>query len=815
MVFMMNQVPTFPLETPVHARADLPVRPPDPLFGRDADLSSIQLVLQARTAVLLHGPAGLGKTALAAAVAAHHVDRPGGVLWLEQHDDALPSLVARVLRAYRQDTAGIVEDLDAQCARVHDVLTERRPLVVLDGTVNHDAARLFVRECAAGVPVVLTHAKLVPGPWTPHAVEALAPDAAEAMLVQLAGNSLEAHMSEVANLLKVLGGSPLAIRVAGLQLASGDLTPGDFANRMPPAPAGEPNAPIAALMAAYRLLPSALQGLLLLVGSAFTSRLSEDLLAQVGGAPPHIIRSTMRDLAGRGFVDETSRAGEPVFVVHERIQAFAQAFLRGKKQLDAMRERHARGIVAYAARQAEGDDDGSAWRLAHIMPDILSTAAYAAQHQDSELLADLREPFVLGEMRDRLAAHGYEPEIEWLVYLDENPLAADSGLLAHLPEEDLPLEAVPVGGPAHEDVAVPAALAPEPDDLDVQEQDTVASAPVSGLDEVLDAEDVMAEEEAVPAAPMPVRAEPMAPKVAGAAPRTIEAYTEALETYQADGDVDDELRALEALAELSLQQGNFQDVLEYIDRGQALAQQADNPLREGHMLLTLGDLQLALGRTDGAEQAYQEAISALRPTEDWGEIGVALDRLGGLYLEVGRYHDAIMILEQAVPIFEREHQTGNLIAAMDQLGESHAGLNQWERALAYHTQALALAQGEQDDEAAYEQLTHLGLASEASGDQESAQFYYQQALHLAFQIGDKVQQGETMLALARLLINDTVQLNRVVQLLEAADQALPGDVEIERLLNRARTRQQRLVAAGVDLEAADDSLEEYARSAFE
>src|SRR5690606_32343926 len=92
-------------------------------------------------------------------------------------------------------------------------------------------------------------------------------------------------------------------------------------------------------------------------------------------------------------------------------------------------------------------------------------------------------------------------------------------------------------------------------------------------------------------------------------------YAQALETYQANGDVNDELAALEALAALSLERADYENVVNYVDRGVALAGQLNDPQREGKMLMLLGDLQVELGRTGGAEIAYQEAIRALRPSE--------------------------------------------------------------------------------------------------------------------------------------------------------------------------------------------------------
>jgi len=100
------------------------------------------------------------------------------------------------------------------------------------------------------------------------------------------------------------------------------------------------------------------------------------------------------------------------------------------------------------------------------------------------------------------------------------------------------------------------------------------------------------------------------------------------------------MAALEALASLSLKGENYEDVLNYVEQGMSLAQDSDNPEREAAMLVVLGDLQMTLGRFDGAETAYMEAVTAFRPTEAWLNIGLTLDKLGLLYWEQERTEES-------------------------------------------------------------------------------------------------------------------------------------------------------------------------------
>ncbi|GIV80956.1 MAG: hypothetical protein KatS3mg051_0310 [Anaerolineae bacterium] len=586
----------------------------------------------------------------------------------------------------------------------------------------------------------------------------------------------------------------------------------------------------------------------MLIGTAFAPGASEELLSDVTGAPPEGLSARMRQLVARGFADERTLQGQPYFVAHEMVQRFAQAFLRGKHRLETMRARHLHAVPVYVRRHIDEQDPEHYGRLAVEMPTIIAVARYAATQGKIEFLRELIGMLAPTSDQSFVRAAGYEPEYRWLCHLLEAPAADKLGVLGWM--------TVPQAEPTPEPAELPAASPPEETVSPGQETTPAAAAEAASAAStaVTETAPEVAEEQLGerPAAPPPTPPLPEEPDIADEIPPSetasdepptdlsldlpnsaealvrlgeaareqdpqslIARYAQAAQSFRADGKVEDELAALEALAMLSLEGERYDDVLAYVDRGMKLAQETDNPQREGELLVVLGDLQVALERWEGAETAYKQAIAAFRPVGAWLNIGLALDKLGSVYWETGRSQEAAETWEQAVPLFERLERNDLLREVLGKVADTHAELLQWDSARTAGERLLALARADRDRAAECEQLLWLGSLYESQGKRENAQQYYRAALHVAFALREPDWQGRALLALARLLIDETVHLNRTLQLLEAAERLLPDDTEVQRLLKRAKTRQERLIRGGVTLPVASSSLQDYARQAYE
>ncbi|WP_119072317.1 tetratricopeptide repeat protein [Aggregatilinea lenta] len=890
--------PDLPHDTPSDV-ANLPVQPPDPLFGRDAELNAVRFALESKAAVLLHGPSGIGKTALAARLAEEYGEHHE-VLWFTLNGDPLHAMLNQIARAYDSEVVSPEDDLGAQIERVRGLLQDDEPLVVLDGQVDAGAARQLIEQCAAGVPVLLTHPQPLNGPWSQREIARLDRDAANAMLIHLAGPDLEADLMDLMALGERLGGHPLAISIAGHHLAVGAAAPAALLAQMSGLPAARLNPSAEVVAAAYRLLPPALRGMLLLVGTTFTGGASEELLADVSGAPDSALRAGLRQIVARGLAIERTAYNQPYFATHEIVQAFVRALLAGKHQLDALSRRHVAGLLSYVRRHTRADTPDDYDRLTAEIDTIMAAGRYMTRARLDDALQTLIELLDPDEPESFITTCNYQPEFDWLLYMMVYPdSAGDVGTevefaapaTPHTPApepqaatpEDIPADspapislpkdmsqpdewsALEAGNPLSEPedaddewdytaeteedaqqavlemdedsgdaelLAPPESeINPDEDEDALQPLDIMSLAEPLADAELLDSDvpdvEVADEPEAVAVHHAPTE-EPTMPSIAPAvdADRLFEQaktardqgdlaeagtyYGQALEAYTAAEDTQGQLAALQALAEVGLTRREYEYALSYLEQGLRLTENINAPQAEGHLLALLGDLEAALGKHEGAEDAYREALNLLHPFEDWLAIGQILDKLGVQYLAQERYRDAVATLEQTTTIFERVHRPDLLGPALDRLGEAHAALLHWDPAKTAYTRALRLARDGSDPDWTYDLLVDLGAVTETSGDQPGAIRIYQQALRVALDLGDPAEIGHILLTLARMLMDDTMQINRAVQLLEGAVERLPENTDARRLLSRAKARQERLTGAGVTLAAPEPSLDAFA-----
>jgi energy-coupling factor transporter ATP-binding protein EcfA2 len=406
---------TPPNPTPHHAPITdakrLPVRALAQIFGRNRELASGHVAIKAGTAIMLTGPAGIGKSTLAALLSAAYIAKnPGGVLWYPMEEDDADQLLMRVARSY--GLVALPKGTDQRKAAVRTLLEKRRPLIVLDGLTDVEAIREFIRGVGAGVPMILMHDEQAAGPWTPISLSPLNQGDSTTVLRTISSMKESGFNADLDSLARLLGGDPLALHLVGHYMAATNTFPAELVNDFPTG--GEPQPQTIKLI--FRKLPPSLQGVFLIIGAMFTHTVGAELLTEITGMPVTQLAPIIKALKERGLVDEMVAYGQLRFTMHESVQVYARRWLEANHQLKAAQDRALSALVAYVKAHAK-ESNNAHDRLATELDNMIGAAAHATETRQPEPMRALIRSLSV-DAGDFIKLRGFQTELEQLHTLE-------------------------------------------------------------------------------------------------------------------------------------------------------------------------------------------------------------------------------------------------------------------------------------------------------------------------------------------------------------------------------------------------------------
>ncbi|MEU8824472.1 BTAD domain-containing putative transcriptional regulator [Streptomyces sp. NPDC048636] len=310
--------------------------------GRARELDALdRLSAEPSRVVLVVGAAGTGKSSLAVHWARRASDRfPGGQLYLDLRGfntsepmspgEALPLL----LGALGRPPEHIPHQLDAQIQLYRSLLAGRRVLVVLDDVACPDQVRSLLPG-DEGCLVVMTSRDRLPGLVAVNGASRLSLDALgnqealELVALRMGEERLRAEPEAAAELVEQCGRLPLALTVAGAQLADQPHhTVGDYVRELTEWGrldqlyiAGDAHAAVRAAFAlSYRALGPAGRRMFRLLGLAPSGGLTTSAAATLADVPRREARDLLAAIAQVHLVFETAAHR---FVCHDLLKEFA------------------------------------------------------------------------------------------------------------------------------------------------------------------------------------------------------------------------------------------------------------------------------------------------------------------------------------------------------------------------------------------------------------------------------------------------------------------------------------------------------------
>lgn len=840
-------------EAAAHEAAALPVLPPARLIGREAVLASVYAQLKESKPVLVHGGAGVGKTALAATLANAYAQQPGGVLWFNINRDPLDALLARVGRAYEISELMTADNPVALLGAAASTLTQHKPLVVLDGQHDPQATARFVTRCADRLAVLLLNSEVIEGPWASIALTPLDGTQSVALFKQEANIQTAETDADLRELVQPLGGLPFALSVAGRALLANKQTPATYKGvlaQVAAATGGDPAT--TALTASFTPLNGALQGVVLIMGATLTGAASAELLSMIGGAPVESVQQAMNVLAGLKLAERSQRYGLPYYRLHEITHTFAQERLRSSERLAGLQDKIRDTVLAYAQKYSS-ESDAHYDKLATEMDNILATARWSAQHGQRDVANQLIVS--LTQAGDFITERGYVYELLQLrsvgissstafpAYQQDEPEAQAASLFSMLDSidedideafEDTGNEDIDFGDESEEF----SAYGEEAGDFDEGDTDNELALDLA-LDDLDDTDEDAPGEVTEAIATLgddltALRAALLRARQDGDMQRQVtllramgriqveqSQHTEAILTYnevlnaqEALNDQPGALETLEMLAALMQKTENLQAAVFNATRGIKLAETLGDVETRMQLLITLGDARQQLGESADAARAYGQALEIARNRDDTQHEAIVLYKLGAAQLDSGDAATAAETLEQALSMFRAQNRREYEGRVLGALGSAYGEMERWAEAINFHMSALYIAREVKDSEEEALQLSSLGYASIQAGQLGQAVLRYRQALHLAYQTSNRANIVSTLVDLVRLLLHSPRHLSVCELLTEEALRYDPNNKDARQFHERVMQEKMAAEASGTPFVPVNGSAQDYAYNAY-
>jgi tetratricopeptide (TPR) repeat protein len=406
---------------------DLPRR----LIGRKSLLKKVRNLLDDNEQVLLRGFGGMGKTAIAATVAAEYIDDGAGeVIWIQAGAVEPEGIFDAIGRAFDRQQEVLAADGEKQVQIVRRILGEFKGLLVLDDAWNGNALARIMKAIPRKMPVLVTSRQRFP---LDEVIEIGRLDAQEALsLLNYHARNEDAADEDASALCNLLGNHPFALEIAGKTLKVYDLTPAELLKRIQEAPHdlhmptgfGELGREgIKALLdASIDALTKPLYETYIAMGGLFEPTGTAEMVSRVMQQPIETVQDSLQQLVQRGLINEREQGGVDYFHQHDLGYSYARSLFNNQysnqqKVLQACHEY----VLAHVQDLPQLDVEYNS---------ILEAAEMAFQNQQYGVLVDIIKTLAVDGTY--FAARGHTlRSLRLMQAAIDRALEADEKLIAH------------------------------------------------------------------------------------------------------------------------------------------------------------------------------------------------------------------------------------------------------------------------------------------------------------------------------------------------------------------------------------------------
>jgi tetratricopeptide (TPR) repeat protein len=227
-------------------------------------------------------------------------------------------------------------------------------------------------------------------------------------------------------------------------------------------------------------------------------------------------------------------------------------------------------------------------------------------------------------------------------------------------------------------------------------------------------------------------------------PTALTYLEQALAIQQEIGDRAGEGATLNNIATTYHAIGDYPIALTYLEQALAIQQEIGERAGEGATLNNISQIYDARGDYEGALTYLKQSLAIRREIGDRSGEGTTLNNISAIFRARGDYETALTYLKQALAI---QQEIGDRLGegvALDNIAMTYRAIGDYETALTYLKQALAIRQeiGHRSGEGTT--LNNIAATCHAISDYETALTFLRQALAIQQEIGDRLGEGATL-----------------------------------------------------------------------
>ncbi len=224
--------------------------------------------------------------------------------------------------------------------------------------------------------------------------------------------------------------------------------------------------------------------------------------------------------------------------------------------------------------------------------------------------------------------------------------------------------------------------------------------------------------------------------------RSLGRWEEAITNYEQDLAICRELhdrhgegQTLNNLANVYSSLGHWEEAITNYDQDLAICRELHDRHGEGQTLNNLANAFRGQGRWEEAIANCEQALAICRELHDRHGEGQALGSLANVYSSLGHWEEAITNYEQTLAIFRELSDRNGEAMTLNNLAKVYIGQSRWEEAITNCEQALAIRREYADFYGEGRTLGNLGLAERALGDAATGERHIREAIGLLDALG--------------------------------------------------------------------------------